>query len=144
MTVFWLTPIQQRDPLVLDGDRIPCLPGPDWDSFRSGLTAAHARALPLIKARILADNGMGETGCGLDRNTVPLDNRRGLPFDGRPLRLSGCAQTFLDKLLPPEAVLELLSTTLYGPGSQEEAWLAAVRSWLRQGRQVMIIREDEE
>jgi hypothetical protein len=148
MAHFWLTPLISKEPLVLGADRFKCLPVTELALFRQALDAVHPWLLPLFKANLLLNDGLDDS-CGIDGDelTLSLAEAEDIVFDGMPYELSHCADNFLERLLK----IEQTQHALVEAGASKEGiwtpsqllWLAHMSKWLADGKEVIIIREEE-
>lgn len=141
MTIYWLTPLLNRDPFIMGSERMKCHPA-DLESFRSKLSSVfHPRLLMLFKASTLVSDE--EDICGNDGNLeLKLDARTDIVFN-ESLPLSHCAVAFLDRLLTIEETRLLLndvSSVLWD--EHELGWFHAMKEWNTQGYDVIIVKED--
>jgi hypothetical protein len=145
MPRYWLTPIIQMSPLRLGSDRIICDPTAEFEAFRGRLQSVHPRLLPMFKASLLLSEEDGL--CGSDDGTMDWNSGRDLVFDGDPLYLSHCAEAFLDRLLAtPEAAALLLAASKSNQDADwtvmQAHWLDLCLNWLKEGHEVILLRED--
>lgn len=141
MTVYWLTPLLNRDPFTMGSERIQCHPA-DLESFRSKLSSVyHPRLLMLFKASILVSDE--EDICGdYGFHELELNVLGDIVFD-ESLPLSHCAVAFLDRLLTLEETRLLVQDVSSDLWEEHElVWIRAMRHWNEQGYDVIIVKED--
>ena len=145
MARYWLTPVDDIDPLVLGSDRIPLAASESLAAFRSKLQQVHPRLLLLFKASLLlSDEALDDSACGTGEEIVDLSRDGAISFASDSLRLSSCADAFLARLLSAKETKELVEKALAWDSWNEEerSWLTTTRDWADQNRLVMLIRED--
>lgn len=150
MTRLWLTSVTATAPVTIGADRMAVDAPAEWETFRRALHAVHPRLLPLFKARLLtADDD--DAGCGgADGGELELAGGRPIVLAAEEgtigLRLSACAEAFLDRLIAPAEALRLIRSA----GLPEDAvlterqklWLGTVRMWWERGLAAMVLLED--
>jgi hypothetical protein len=143
---YWLTPIISRTPLKLGAERISCDPLTELEGFRSKLHIVHPRLLPMFKAGLLLSDE--EEACGTDSGDLDWSTGDNIVFDSNPYTLSHCAEAFLDRLLSADESASLLHVAVQGNWdggawtSRQQDWLDACLGWLKQGQEVILLRED--
>jgi hypothetical protein len=142
MTSYWLTPIVQREPLILGKARILC-DHPDLDAFREKLRVIHPRCLMMIKSDIIPNDEHDDAYCGSTESNVPYDNQQDLNFH-EVWGVSHCAQAFLDHLPSLNENKVFFQASKLNEQSwteQQGAWLNQIKTWHEQGFDVILIRE---
>ncbi|MBD0379149.1 hypothetical protein [Paenibacillus sedimenti] len=144
MTKYWLTPIIHKFPLQFGADRVCCEPLHELDSFREAAHKLHPRLLPMFKASLLLSDD--EELCGSELIELDLSDVYEIVFDGRPYHLSHCAEAFLDRILNPQEVLQLVSTMDDNnselSSDKQLLWKQLWLDWLKSGWDVILLRED--
>jgi hypothetical protein len=151
MHSFWLTPIDSLAPFVLGADRIYCKPIEQLELFREELKHIHPRLLMLFKAGLLpgdpnpsAKSATEADRCGVERVPFTLAASEAIRFDGETLVLSSCAQAMIHRLIPPEEAYAFLVSVDHKAAGPLRIWYAGMEQWLRQGKHVILIREEEQ
>jgi hypothetical protein len=142
MSRYWMTPILNRLPLKLGADRISSEATAELDAFRAKLHRLNPWLLPMFKASLLLSDD--DEACGSTTTKIEWSHARELVFDGEPFHLSHCAEAFFDRLLGAEKVYSLLSFEAerrdWTPTQLN--WLEHMSYWLREGQEVILLRED--
>jgi hypothetical protein len=155
MPKLWLVPLTTASPVTIGADRIALQATPEWETFRQALQAVHPRLLPLFKAHLLPAADDEGLVCGMEgeAESFALDSAGDIVFTGAEegaasLRLSHCAEAFLERLLPPEEALRLVeeaSVTLrfdeLGQSPLPLIWKAKLTAWWRQGQSAVVLAE---
>jgi hypothetical protein len=151
MALYWLTPVEGEDPLVLGADRKLLQASPELETFREKLQRRiHPRVLPMVKAAILPgepSSGQEEAGAFCGSEEAPTMAVPGpVVFDGHPYTLSECGRAFMDRLpLLQEQAEWLEKTAAFGAGDwtdQENVWLRILTGWVKSGRRAMLVKEE--
>ncbi|MNI21359.1 hypothetical protein D3C73_748790 [compost metagenome] len=145
MTRYWLTPIIQKEPLVLGAERICCEPIHVLEPLREAFQDIHPRLLPMFKASLLLSDE--EDLCGDDEAEVDWDSGADIHLDGSPLVLSHCAEAFLDRLLSAIEVKRLLVDFTINDSDKavnelQMLWIQYMNDWLNHGWEIILLRED--
>jgi hypothetical protein len=137
-----MTPILSRLPLKLGADRISCEATAELDAFRAKLHRLHPWLLPMFKTSLLLSED--DEVCGSTKTEIEWSHAHELVFDGEPSHLSHCAEAFFDRLLGAEKVYSLLNFDAecrdWTPVQLN--WLEPIYKWLREGHEVILLRED--
>jgi hypothetical protein len=153
MSRLWLVPLTTTSPVTIGADRIALHEVPEWETFRQALQAVHPRLLPLFKAHLLPAGDEDGLVCGADgEESFALDGAGDIVFKGAEdqgaLRLSHCAEAFLERLLPPEEALRLVGEAGAGlqldeaaQPSPQQAWRDRMTAWWGQGLAVVVLAE---
>jgi hypothetical protein len=148
MAHFWLTPVVNKEPLILGAERLKCSPVAELTLFRQAMDAVHPWLLPLFKANLLLSDGLDDS-CGMDGDelTLSLAEAEDIVFDGKPYLLSHCADHFLERLLKIEhtqlGLVEAGAANKALWTASQQLWLEHMSKWLAAGKEVIIIREEE-
>jgi len=150
MTVYWLTPIINQEPLTFGAGRVALPAVPKVEAFRQKLYDVHPRLLSMVKAGILPsleEEDKDSSSCG--EGTEPeWDNAMDLVWDGSPYTLSTCGMAFLDRLPSAAEQLALLESLNGDEGrtavwtEEESMWIHLLIEWTRQGMPFLLVRED--
>jgi hypothetical protein len=153
MPKIWLVPLTTTSPVTIGADRIALHEVPEWETFRQALQAIHPRLLPLFKAHLLPAADEDGLVCGADEEeSFALDGMGDIVFAGAEgqgaLRLSHCAEAFLERLLPPEEALRLAEEAGAALRLDEaeqpsllREWMEMLLVWWRQGRSAVVLAE---
>jgi hypothetical protein len=152
MANIWLVPVEWDGfSAMLRQERLPLHPPEHRERFLTSMQRVHSRLLLLFKAAMLLDDEAAEA-CGVGKlpfslgheESIRLVVARGLskaPTEEIPAwPLSHCGEAYLNRLLTPAETAELLASARVEP--EALSWLQAMEGWLRQGLQVILLRED--
>lgn len=149
MPVYWLTPVESLDPLVLGAGRVAVPGDAEWQRFRERLALRfHPRLLPMVKAAILpSDPEEDGTGAACGWGEFPRLSEPGpVVFDGSRYGLSECGRAFMDRL-PASAEQSAAWGKALAEGPEawepgERTWLALMFGWARAGHITMLVKEE--
>ncbi|WP_248926630.1 hypothetical protein [Paenibacillus hamazuiensis] len=146
MPAYWLTPVRATSAGVLFGkERTVLEPSREAELFRQKLHEVHPRLLPMFKANLLlSDEAILQ--CGVDELPFELGNGEDICFAEveAALKLSHCAEAFMDRLLAASEG-EMLCRRALEPDTWVNPlgeWLGLMLGWFEAGFQVILLRED--
>ncbi|MEK8129691.1 hypothetical protein WMW72_17435 [Paenibacillus filicis] len=162
MTTYWLVPVSLEGPAVIFGsERFQLEPEELRMRFSRSLQGVHPRLLLPFKAHLLLSDAEAEA-CGTDELPFALGDAVDIVLyaEGKlpkaisepdshsagdllahgAWEISHCAGAYLSGLMSPLEAEDKLKLAKEEPGA--EAWYAAIRRWLSEGRRVMMLRED--
>ncbi|TVY09625.1 hypothetical protein [Paenibacillus cremeus] len=154
MAHFWLVPVQwSGTEAQLLSERLLLEQSERRERFVSGLQSIHPRLLLVFKAALLLSDEVS-AACGVEELPFLLAQEGDIRLiaeeqyeyyassyeEVSAWPLSHCAEAYLNRLLSPQAAFVLLEQAQLEEDSTP--WLQAMEGWLRQGLQVILLRED--
>lgn len=135
MRKFTAVPVVREEPLTFGADYL-ALDDAEAAAWKEMVQALHPRLLPQLKESALIEEEESEF-CVLG-GLFEYERGKELVIDGTNLRLSHCAEHFLDFLMPAEECLE----TVENKNVHEEgrARMSTLLSWWERGYRVLILQ----
>jgi hypothetical protein len=151
MSVYWLTPVViEEHTTLLPAGRLELTSQEARERFLTLLKSVHPSMLILFKSNLLLSED-AEAACGVDELPFELECvDDDIIFGQDVLELSHCAQAYLDRLPRTHEMSEWLHTAALqlsrlpdGDNSLEKSWIEAMQQWTAQGKQIILLREDD-
>jgi hypothetical protein len=145
MTQYWLTPLTNRQPLILGEQRIRCSEDAEFLLFLAELKNVHSKFLPMFKSRLLLNDDEGICGDGLQEIDLSMPGE--IVFDGVQYSLSHCAESFVERLIHPSELLKELKNVIDLDQSvhfteQQQGFFQICQSWLLCHWQIILLKEE--
>jgi hypothetical protein len=139
---YTIVPIIRDAPLTLGDNHLP-LDGTEGEAWKKAIQALHPRLLPQLKESALLSEE--ESAFCVSGGIFDYERGKELVIDGTELRLSHCAENFLDVLMSPEECLQVIkvrSAELAAACQTDEqaSRLQTLTNWWQNGWRVLIFK----